>query len=109
MAASASMSTVRKLGRVFGCCLPNEKTKGPPDVGRTSSSPPLAVPSSTQSVLHKESSKVTSNYHPPKIHEKPDSEHSLWDCAYEALKEENPELVLKYETLLSIELSEKSM
>ncbi|PQE14555.1 ankyrin repeat protein [Rutstroemia sp. NJR-2017a WRK4] len=107
MTASAFMSAVRKLGRVFGCCLPNEKPKRPPDVGKISSSPPPAVPSSTQSVLHKDSSKVTSNYRPPKIHEKPASEHSLWDCAYEALKQENPELVMKYETLLSIELSEK--
>jgi hypothetical protein len=92
------MSMIRKLGRVFRRRSPKK------DVGISSSAKDSSAPGPRQ-----DSSKATSNYDPPKVNEKSDSGQSLWDCAYDALKLENPELVLKYETLLSIELSKKCM
>jgi hypothetical protein len=92
------MSTLQKLGRVFRRRSPKK------DVRISSSAKDSSAPGP-----HQDSSKVTSNYDPPKVHGKSDSGQSLWDCAYDALKQENPELVMKYETLLSIELSKKCM
>jgi hypothetical protein len=45
------------------------------------------------------------SHHAPQDREKLNHAQSLWDCAYDTLKKDQPDLVTKYEKLLSEDLS----
>jgi hypothetical protein len=47
------------------------------------------------------------SHHAPEDHENLNHAQSLWDHAYDALKKDQPDLVTKYEKLLSDDLSKK--
>ncbi|TEY39703.1 hypothetical protein BOTCAL_0453g00070 [Botryotinia calthae] len=104
-AGSAYASKPEELKSVFRRYLSKKDKKAQPNAG---SIPSAAKESPVQGKPLKANSQAATipSDHLPSIH-KEDNIKSLWDCAYDAVKKENPELVMKYEKLLSTELLEK--
>lgn len=104
-AGSVSEPTVGNPEGHFGSRLWKKLRKSQPDAGPIASS---VASSQTQPERFDGGAKVTVlSRQAPKDQEEMRNVQSLWDCAYEALKKNNPQLVTKYERLLSIELSKK--
>ncbi|KAM3149290.1 hypothetical protein ABEW05_010451 [Botrytis cinerea] len=104
-AGSASVSKPRTLKSGLRSYLSKKDQKPQPNVG---SIPSATKDSPAQGTPHKSNSQSATipSHHLPSVHEE-ENIKSLWDCAYDAVKKENPELVTKYEKLLSTELLEK--
>ncbi|KAM0147381.1 hypothetical protein ACHAPG_010622 [Botrytis cinerea] len=104
-ASSASVSKPRTRTSGLRSYLSKKDQKSQPNVG---SIPSATKDSPAQGTPHKSNSQSATipSHHLPSVHEE-ENINSLWDCAYDAVKKENPELVTKYEKLLSTELLEK--
>ncbi|EMR87686.1 putative ankyrin repeat protein [Botrytis cinerea BcDW1] len=104
-ASSASVSKPRTRTSGLRSYLSKKDQKPQPNVG---SIPSATKDSPAQGTPHKSNSQSATipSHHLPNVHEE-ENIKSLWDCAYDAVKKENPELVTKYEKLLSTELLEK--
>jgi hypothetical protein len=104
-AGSAYVSKSEELKSAFRSWLPKKDQKAQPNAG---SIPSAAKDSPAQGKPHKANSQAATvpSHHPLSVH-KEENIKSLWDCAYDAVKKENPALVTKYEKLLSTELLEK--
>jgi hypothetical protein len=101
--SGSAFTTGHRLGRL----LSKKSPKTQQDAGPTPSS---AADGPTQQERREDGSNATVPKHRlPMDQDEMRNVRSLWDCSYDALKEENPQLVIKYEKLLSAELAQKRM